>query len=160
MIQYYEDGDVAIFDNLVFRRDKKTGYYLNAKTHKRLHVYVWEHFNGKIPRGCEIHHKDFDKSNNEIGNLQMLTKKDFTDTVQFFKVSNADGDSLGEDYAPLSEYKNGGESWLKELAGNLIYEPIRTEAVFFTGEAVAYKGAAAFYTDASISFRCCAYPED
>ena len=76
MIQYYEDGDVAIFDNLVFRRDKKTGYYLNAKTHKRLHVYVWEHFNGKIPRGCEIHHKDFDKSNNEIGNLQMLTKKD------------------------------------------------------------------------------------
>ncbi len=91
---------------------------------------------------------------------KMLTKKDFTDSVQFFKVSNADGDSLGEDYAPLSEYKNGGESWLKELAGNLIYEPIRTEAVFFTGEAVAYKGAAAFYTDASISFRCCAYPED
>ena len=32
MIQYYEDGDVAVFDNLVFRRDKKTGYYLNAKT--------------------------------------------------------------------------------------------------------------------------------
>ena len=91
---------------------------------------------------------------------RMLTKKDFTDSVQFFKVSNADGDSLGEDYAPLSEYKNGGESWLKELAGNLIYEPIRTEAVFFTGETVAYKGAAAFYTDASISFRCCAYPED
>ena len=27
MIQYYEDGDVAVFDNLVFRRDKKTGYY-------------------------------------------------------------------------------------------------------------------------------------
>ena len=24
MIQYYEDGDVAVFDNLVFRRDKKT----------------------------------------------------------------------------------------------------------------------------------------
>lgn len=76
MIQYYEDGDVAIFDDLVFRRDKKTGYYLNAKTHKRLHVYVWEHFNGKVPRGCEIHHKDFDKSNNEIGNLQMLTKEE------------------------------------------------------------------------------------
>lgn len=76
MIQYYEDGDVAFFNDLVFRRDKKTGYYLNAKTHKRLHVYVWEYFNGKVPMGCEIHHKDFDKSNNEIGNLQMLTKKE------------------------------------------------------------------------------------
>ena len=80
--------------------------------------------------------------------------------MQFFKVSNADGDSLGEDYAPLSEYKSGGEKWLKELAGNLTYEPVRTEAVFFTGESVAYKGAAAFYTDASISFRCCAYPKE
>ena len=76
MIQYYEDGDVAVFDNLVFRRDKKTGYYLNAKTHKRLHVYVWEYYNGEIPKGCEIHHKDFDKSNNEVDNLQLLTKKD------------------------------------------------------------------------------------
>lgn len=78
MIQYYEDMDVAIFDNLVFRRDKKTGYYLNAKTHKRLHVYVWEYFNGKVSKGCEIHHKDFNKSNNEIDNLQMLTKKEHT----------------------------------------------------------------------------------
>lgn len=76
MIQHYEDGDVAIFDDLVFRRNKKTGYYLNAKTHKRLHVYVWEYFNGEVPRGCEVHHKDFDKSNNGIDNLQMLTKKD------------------------------------------------------------------------------------
>lgn len=76
MIQYYEDGDVAVFDNLVFRRDKKTGYYLNAKTHKRLHVYVWEYYNREIPKGCQIHHKDFNKSNNEVDNLQLLTKKD------------------------------------------------------------------------------------
>ena len=77
MIQYYEDGNVAVFDNLVFRRDKKTGYYLNAKTHKRLHVYVWEYYNGEeIPKGCVVHHKDFNKSNNEIENLQLLTKKD------------------------------------------------------------------------------------
>ena len=76
MIQYVDNGDLAIFDGLSFRRDKKTGYYLNAKTHKRLHVYVWEHFNGAIPKGYEIHHKDFDKKNNEIENLQMLTSKE------------------------------------------------------------------------------------
>lgn len=65
MIQYVDNGDLAIFDGLSFRKDKKTGYYLNAKTHKRLHVYVWEHFNGTIPKGYEIHHKDFNKKNNE-----------------------------------------------------------------------------------------------
>lgn len=90
---------------------------------------------------------------------RILTVKTFTDTVQFFRVSTADGDSLGEDYAPLSEYKKGGETWLKELAGNLTYEPIRKEPVFFTGESVAYRGAALFYTEPSISFRCCAYPD-
>lgn len=88
-----------------------------------------------------------------------LTKKDFKDSIQIFKVSSADGDSLGEDYAPLTEYKKGGKKWLEELAGNLKYEAIRTEAVFFTGENKKYKGAAAFYTDPSISYRCCAYKE-
>lgn len=76
MIQYFENNDVAIFDDLAFRRDRKTGYYLNAKTHKRLHVYVWEHYNGEIPNGYHVHHKDFDKSNNEIDNLQLLSPKE------------------------------------------------------------------------------------
>lgn len=89
---------------------------------------------------------------------RILTIKDFKDSIQFFKVSSAFGDSLGEDYAPLSEYRKGGESWLKSLAGNLNYEPSRIEAVFFIGGTVSYRGAAAFYTDPSISFRCCAYP--
>ena len=76
MIQYSEDKDVAIFNGLKFRRDKKTGYYLNAKTHKRLHVYIWEYFNGVIPTGYHVHHKDFDKSNNNIENLVLLTAKE------------------------------------------------------------------------------------
>lgn len=72
-IQYVDDGDVAIFDNLSFRRDKRTGYFLNAKTHKRLHVYVWEYYNGSIPNGYHIHHKDFDKNNNELDNLMLIS---------------------------------------------------------------------------------------
>lgn len=92
--------------------------------------------------------------------FRIVTQKDFTDSIQVFKVSSADGDSLGEDYAPLQEFQKGGDEWLKTLAGNLVYEPLRTEAVFFTGEEVSYKPAAAFYTDPSISFRCCAYPAD
>lgn len=76
MIQYYEDGDIAIFNDLVFRRDKRTGYFLNAKTHKRLHVCVWEYYNGTVPKGYHVHHKDFDKSNNEIDNLELMTAKE------------------------------------------------------------------------------------
>lgn len=76
MIEYFDDGDLACFDGLSFRRDKRTGYYLNAKTHKRLHVYVWEYYNGKVPKGCHIHHVDFDKRNNEISNLKLIEKKE------------------------------------------------------------------------------------
>lgn len=78
-IQYADDMDIAIFDGKTFRRDKKTGYYLSSKSVKngkrqRLHIYVWEKYNGDIPEGFHIHHKDFDKTNNEINNLIALSK--------------------------------------------------------------------------------------
>ena len=76
MIQYFDGGDLACFDGLSFRLDKRTGYYLNAKTHKRLHVYVWEYYNGAVPAGYHVHHVDFDKSNNKIENLVLLTAED------------------------------------------------------------------------------------
>lgn len=63
------------FNGLKFTRDNKTGYYLNTTIRKRIHRYVWEFYNGEIPKGYEIHHIDYDKSNNDISNLQMLTKK-------------------------------------------------------------------------------------
>lgn len=37
------------------------------------HDLVWEEHFGKIPEGMQIHHKDFDKTNNDISNLQMVT---------------------------------------------------------------------------------------
>lgn len=75
-IQYFDNGDLACFDGLSFRLDKRTGYYLNAKTHKRLHMYVWEYYNGKVPDGYHVHHLDFDKSHNGIENLVILSQKD------------------------------------------------------------------------------------
>lgn len=61
------------FNGLKFTRDDKTGYYLDSTIRKRIHIYVWEFYNGKVPDGCEIHHKDLNKSNNDISNLQCLT---------------------------------------------------------------------------------------
>lgn len=64
------------FNGLKFTRDEKTGYYLNSTIRKRMHRYVWEFYNGEIPKGCEIHHIDKDKANNNITNLAMLPKKE------------------------------------------------------------------------------------
>lgn len=37
------------------------------------HVFVWEKHYGRIPDGMQIHHKDLDKTNNDISNLQLVT---------------------------------------------------------------------------------------
>jgi hypothetical protein len=61
------------FDGYKFTRDDKTGYYLNSTIRQRLHRYVWEFYNGPIPKGYHIHHKDFNRANNDISNLQLLS---------------------------------------------------------------------------------------
>jgi len=35
---------------------------------------VWEYHNGRVPKGYVIHHKDRDTLNDEIGNLQAMTR--------------------------------------------------------------------------------------
>lgn len=91
--------------------------------------------------------------------FKKLTKKDFTDSLQFFSVQDSSGNEIGTDYAPYSEYKRGGDEWLEELSNGLVYKPDHIEVVFLTGERVAYRAAANFYKSPIIGFRCCAYPE-
>lgn len=43
---------------------------------KRVHRLVWEAFNGPIPQGLEINHKDEDRTNNNLGNLELLSHRD------------------------------------------------------------------------------------
>jgi hypothetical protein len=57
-----------------FYQDKKTGYWISTTCPKiRAHVWVWKYHNGNIPKGYHIHHKDENKSNNFIENLEILT---------------------------------------------------------------------------------------
>ena len=42
----------------------------------KYHKYIWESVNGPIPSGYEIHHKDENKLNNSLDNLECLTKSD------------------------------------------------------------------------------------
>lgn len=54
-------------------------YYLCGKYFQkngiRLHRVVWEYHNGEIPEGYHVHHKDSDRSNNNIENLELLEGK-------------------------------------------------------------------------------------
>lgn len=42
------------------------------KDGRRLHVEVWEFYNGPTPAGYHVHHKDEDRTNNQLSNLEAL----------------------------------------------------------------------------------------
>lgn len=57
------------------------GYY-RCTTRKQkeslLQRYKWQKERGKIPKGWDIHHIDGDKTNNDIENLECLSKSEHT----------------------------------------------------------------------------------
>lgn len=50
----------------------KNGYYYCGK--KLLNRLIWEHFNGTIPKDHVIHHKNGNKLNNSIENLECMSR--------------------------------------------------------------------------------------
>lgn len=40
---------------------------------KQLHLLIWETFNGEIPKGFVINHKNLDKTDSSLDNLEMIT---------------------------------------------------------------------------------------
>ena len=58
-------------------------YIVNSKGFRVLeHRDVWERHNGPIPRGMIIHHKNGNKKDNRIENLQMMN---FNEHMDFHK---------------------------------------------------------------------------
>lgn len=58
-----------------YAREKSTGYYVcTSGERKRLHDVIWEYENRmRVPEGYVIHHIDFNKSNNNISNLTLIS---------------------------------------------------------------------------------------
>jgi hypothetical protein len=58
------------------RKDGTWDYFRHSTSQNRstyLHRDMWEDAFGPIPEGCEIHHKDFNRSHNWLGNFECLT---------------------------------------------------------------------------------------
>lgn len=60
---------------IYFDRKGYACIWLNARD-TRLHVLIWERANGPKPLGHEIHHRDEDKANFTLSNLELLTNAD------------------------------------------------------------------------------------
>lgn len=67
--------EVEVISNTVQKFNGESFYlcgeYFQHKG-KRLHRAVWEYHNGDIPEGYHVHHKDGDRSNNQICNLVLM----------------------------------------------------------------------------------------
>jgi hypothetical protein len=50
----------------------KEGVYARRSVHR----LVWEAFNGNIPGRLEVNHKDLDRANNRLENLELLTHRE------------------------------------------------------------------------------------
>ena len=60
-----------IYDGIKWSNSK--GYWRN-NIYGLLHRYIWTQHNGEIPKGYVIHHKNEDKVDNEISNLECMTR--------------------------------------------------------------------------------------
>lgn len=74
-----EKSELVVFNGIRFRRyfkDPKK-YFWPTNTWVfvgPLHRAIWMASHGPIPKGCDIHHKDENPLNNDLSNLEMLTK--------------------------------------------------------------------------------------
>jgi hypothetical protein len=109
------------YDGIRFYRDQK-GYWLSQKASrkdypKRLHIYVWEKYNGPVPEGYHIHHIDHNTDNNEIENLRLMEK--FKHLQYHSRLQNKEvaRRNLSENARPKANEWHGSEEgiqWHKE----------------------------------------------
>jgi hypothetical protein len=75
--QFIKGSNGNTYEGFGIWYDRK-GYpsiWINGKTIK-LHIYIWEKIYGNKPKHFDIHHKDFDKKNYSVDNLELLSFSD------------------------------------------------------------------------------------
>ena len=84
-----------------------------------LHREIWKKYNGAIPKGCHIHHKDENPLNNDIANLECKQGNDhISDHMREILKENPDFNRKGlekaREKAPEWHHSEEGRKWHKE----------------------------------------------
>ena len=92
-IKYIQDicvlKDTIYNGHKVYMNGNYPAIYLDGKNH-HLHRYVWEQANGPIPKNMVIHHKDFNRGNWSLDNLEMLTRAEHIKCHKINRWNSAD----------------------------------------------------------------------
>lgn len=80
------NGGTRVFKEKILRQFEKDNDYIfirlsdggghDTQKSKYTHRLVWAAFHGAIPRGFIVNHKDKDRKNNALSNLELITQRD------------------------------------------------------------------------------------
>lgn len=84
---YYigEDNHIRSKKGTLASKLMRNGYYMTSAQYEKKMYYFMEHrvvwvwHNGAIPEGLVINHKDYNRANNDIANLELMTQKENTE---------------------------------------------------------------------------------
>jgi len=114
-------------DRVYFQRSIKGGV-------EYLHRAVWESVNGEIPSGKEIHHIDEDPGNNDIANLECLTRAEHLERHPW------SDDRMSAQLAHLDSVRHLTKAWHSSPEG--IEEHRRIGAMAYRGFVPSQKSCA------------------
>lgn len=105
---------VQYFNGIKFS-ERGDGYYEADESHKNIlmHRYVWSYYNGDIPKGYVIHHKDSNRGNNDITNLECLSNSQHS----YYHGTNKPKERLEKDIENLKKAQIEAAKWHKSEAG-------------------------------------------
>lgn len=72
-------GDSVELEGQIFPAKVVSGYVVitvNQFTEKPAHIWLWEHHNGKVPKGFHVHHINGNRVDNRIENLALMSADD------------------------------------------------------------------------------------
>lgn len=94
------------FCGLIYTK-QKDGHYCRGSG-KRLHRVIWTYYFGKIPCGYVVHHDDWNKDNNNVENLRLVTKEEHS-TIhrKGFNVNKRVDGICANCGNPFNAYENG-----------------------------------------------------
>lgn len=116
------------------------GNHYYQRKGKRLHCVVWEHYNGKIPKGYQIHHIDGDRYNNNIENLELVSRseharyharKRMTEmTPEAFQAFHSKGIEAAKSWHKSPE----GRAWHKAHSRGMVRKRHKKDCMYCGGE--------------------------